>query len=135
MKNSLKRVYHHHDRCEEYKSQMWKIIPVEKREALIQQSYALLVDIPAFEKVMMQLIDAWPNSCEANLTPMVINHRAWMGQAACAFNHGASEDLTKLAWCRLTEEEQHLANLAANRVIDFWRERYVQNLAAKKNRR
>jgi hypothetical protein len=131
LKNNLKRVYHHYERCEEYKSAMWTVIPIEQREALILQSAALLSDVPAFELAMLLMVKAWPNSCEANLTPMVINHRAWMGQAACAFNHGASEDLTKLAWGRLSFIQQELANDAADRVINAWRENYVQSLKNK----
>lgn len=103
---------------------MWKQIPVNLRENAISQSRDLLLNIEQFTKAMKGVIDNWIYSCEANLTASVINHQAWLGAAACAFNHDAPEDLTKLAWSTLTEEQQALANKAADDAKKYWLGKY-----------
>lgn len=120
----IKRKYHHYLKCEEYKTNMWKQIPVNLRENAISQSRDLLLNIEQFTKAMKSVIDNWIYSCEANLTASVINHQAWLGAAACAFNHDAPEDLTKLAWSTLTEEQQALANIAADDAKKYWLGKY-----------
>lgn len=125
MKLKLKRVYHHYLKCEEYQGNMWKTLPVDQRPVAIEASATLMIDHVQFEQACRRVVAEWPFSCEANLTASVINHQAWIGHAACALNHGASEDLTRLAWRTLTEEQQGLANLAADRAILHWRETYA----------
>ena len=105
---------------------MWKQVPVEQREELIAKSLALLTDIEKFTKAMMYVIDSWIYSSEANLTAN-INHQAWLGQAACAIEHNAPEDLTKLAWAMMTKEQQEAANIAADNVKTIWVNRYAGN--------
>ena len=124
-KRKFKRVFHHFQKMEEYHSVMWKQIPVERREFAILASAELMVDHEAFEAACIRAVDEWPNSAEAAFTASVINHQAWIGHAACCINHGASEDLTRLAWRTLTEEQQDLANAAADRAIAYWEERYA----------
>lgn len=125
-KRKYKRVYHHMDKMEEFHSSMWKQIPVELREAAIEASAELMREADSFEIACRKAIDEWPNSAEANLTASVINHQAWIGHAACCINHGASEDLTRLAWRTLTQEEQDAANEAADRAIDYWEQKYAE---------
>lgn len=91
----------------------------------ILASAELMIDHEAFEAACKKATVDWPNSAEANLTASVINHQAWIGHAACCINHGASEDLTRLAWRTLSQEQQDLANAAADRAIHAWEERYA----------
>jgi hypothetical protein len=122
----LKRKYHHYLKCEEYLTNMWKQIPIEKRDDAIQASKNLMLNIPQFTNAMKNVVDNWPFSCEANLTA-AMNHQAWLGHAGCAFNHDAPEDLTRLAWAMLTEEQQDLANLAADEAKQYWVDNYAKN--------
>lgn len=124
----IKRVYHHYEKCEEYKTSMWKQIPIEQRQERVIQSRDLMLDIHAFHAAMLRAVDEWPHSCEHNLTASVINHQAWLGHAGCAINHDAPEELTREAWSMLNEEQQRLANIAADGVMEIWRSRYVQNI-------
>jgi hypothetical protein len=123
----LKRKYHHYLKCEEYLTNMWKQIPIEKRDEAIQSSKNLMLNIPQFTNAMKNVVDSWPFSCEANLTASVMNHQAGLGHAGCAFNHDAPEDLTRLAWAMLTEQQQDLANLAADEAKQYWVEKYAKN--------
>jgi len=123
----LKRKYHHYLKCEEFKTNMWKQIPIEKRQDAINESAALMINTNQFLNAMKNVVDNWPYSCEANLTASVINHQAWLGHAGCAFNHDAPEDLTRLAWSTLTKEQQDLANLAADEAKAYWMDKYAKN--------
>jgi hypothetical protein len=111
---------------------MWKQIPTEQRGAKVIQSRDLMLNIPAFKNAMIKATDIWPNSTEANLTASVINHQAWLGHAGCAVNHDAPEDLTRLAWAMLNEEQQALANQAADEAKENWKNKYVEKLRNKK---
>jgi len=108
---------------------MWKTINAERRAQAVKDSAELMIDSERFEKACMRVIDEWPNSCEANLTASVINHQAWIGHAACSLDHGSSEDLTRLGWRTLTQEQQDAANAAADRAIHCWGERYAHRTA------
>lgn len=123
-KRKFKRVYHHYLLCEEYQSNMWRVIPIEERDSAIAASADLMIDAMTFEAACKRAVDEWPYSSEAALTATVINHQAWIGHASCALNHGAPEDLTRLAWRSLTQEQQDAANAAADRAIEYWAERY-----------
>ena len=126
MKTKHKRVFHHYSKMEECHSVMWNQIPAEDREKAIESSYELMREPDSFEMACARAVDEWPNSAEANLTASVINHQAWIGHAACCINHGASEDLTRLAWRRLTKDEQDAANLAADNAIAYWGKNYAK---------
>lgn len=121
----IKRVFHRWEKCEEYKTDMWRTVPIEKRDDLQVQSRQLMIEHDSFEYVCKMVVDSWPFSCEAALTASTMNHQAWIGHAACAFNHNAPEDITRLAWRTLTKEQQDLANKAADNAIAYWKEKYI----------
>lgn len=129
----IKRIFHRFELCEEFKTDMWRMVPIEKREALQEYSRNLMIEYDCFEQVCRKVVDEWPFSCESNLTASSINHQVWIGHAACAINHNAPEDITRLAWRTLTEEQQDLANLAADNAIEYWREKHIAKLKGDKN--
>lgn len=106
---------------------MWKSVPPPERDGMTQKSRDLMLDCAAFELAMKRAVDEWPNSCEAALTATVMNHQAWIGHAGCAINHDAPEDLTRLAWRTLNEQQQADANAAADRAIAYWEWKYARN--------
>jgi len=120
----MKRVFHHYKKCEEYRTNMWKQVPVSERQSYQDKSASLMIDYQAFERAMKRAVDEWPFSCEAALTASVMNHQAWIGHAGCAINHDAPEDITRLAWRTLTQEQQDLANMAADNAIAYWKGKY-----------
>lgn len=124
----IKRVFHHWEKCEEYKSNMWKAVPPEDRDAYVAQSIQLMLDCDAFEFAMQKAVDEWPFSCEAALSASTMNHQAWIGNAGCAIAHNSPEDLTRQAWRTLTKIQQDAANAAADRAIAYWREGYIRRL-------
>ena len=121
----INRVYHHYLNCEEYRTNMWKSVPPAERQPIVDKSASLMIDVSAFKAAMVRAVHEWPNSCEAALTASVINHQAWLGHAGCAINHNAPEELTRLAWRTLTEEQQAMANNAADEAKAIWLEKYL----------
>ena len=107
---------------------MWKQIPLDQRQNKVIQSRDLMLDIAGFRQAMFKAVDEWPFSCEHNLTASVINHQAWLGHAGCAIAHDAPEDLTREAWSLLNEEQQRLANIAADEAKEYWLNKYKGEL-------
>jgi hypothetical protein len=97
---------------------------VSERQSYQDKSASLMIDYKLFEDAMKRAVDEWPFSCEAALTASVMNHQAWIGHAGCAINHDAPEDITRLAWRTLTQEQQDLANMAADNAIAYWKGKY-----------
>ena len=124
----IKRVFHRWEKCEEYKTNMWRAVPPECRDDYVAKSRQLMLDCDAFELAMRKAVDEWPFSCEAALSASTMNHQAWIGHAGCAIAHNAPEDLTRQAWRTLTKEQQDAANAAADRAIAYWRENYIRRL-------
>ena len=122
----IKRIFHRFEKCEEYKSNMWKACAPNEREKYIAEAAALMIAHDDFYTAMMQAVTDWPMSCEANLTASTMNHQAWIGHAGCAIAVGSPEDMTRLAWRTLTQEQQDLANAAADRAIAAWRTNYIK---------
>lgn len=122
----IKRIYHRFEKCEEYKSNMWKACRPEEREKFISEAATLMKNYDDFLAAMMQAVNDWPISCEANLTASTMNHQAWIGHAGCAIAVESPEDMTRLAWRTLTKDEQDRANTAADVAIAAWREKYIK---------
>ena len=122
MKN--KRVFHHFNKCEEYQSNMWKACLPNEKNKLIEAARELMININDFYNAMLKVIKEWVYSCESNFTASSINHQAWIGHAACAIAVNSPEDITRLAWRTLTQEQQDKANEAADKAIAVWKGNY-----------
>ena len=121
----MKRVYHRYEKCEEFKSPMWRACKPQDSQLLILGAAKLMIDHQKFKDACMKVVNEWPVSCEANLTAHSINHQAWIGHAACAIELGSPEDMTRFGWRTLTKEQQDLANAAADDAIAYWSEKYI----------
>jgi hypothetical protein len=54
-----------------------------------------------YGKAMKLVTENWHYSCEHNLSNLSINRKAWLGHAACCFQHGYPEYLVRQAWWEL----------------------------------
>jgi hypothetical protein len=125
----IKRVFHHWEKCEEYKTNMWRQVPACEREGYMLRARALMIDAENFKDAMLRAVSEWPVSCEANLTASSMNHQAWMGHAGCAITINSPEDVTRLAWRTLNKEQQDKANAAADHAIATWKQKYIMEKA------
>lgn len=124
----MKQVFYHYTKLEEFAlgGGMWKIVAsAEARSKYSIAARNLMADPIAFELAMIRAMSEWPNSCEAALTSQATNHQAWFGHAGCFLGTGSPEDCTRLGWHMLDNEQQRLANLAADNVIATWKRRYA----------
>jgi len=73
------------------------------------------------ESAMLFAIKEYPISAQQHLSKHWLNRRPWIGQAACCYACGATEEETRIAWnFYMNKEEQDSANAIADRVIAEW---------------
>ena len=118
----MNRVYVEYEKLEEVKYGMWS--DVNDLCHFTDLAHKLLKDYVLLGEVMIDVVNSWKFSCINALTDELINQRAWLGQAACAYKYNIPEDLTRKAWSRLTKNEKLLANKQADRAIEYWNENY-----------
>lgn len=106
---------------------MWKSVYGEERERLLKEAIDFTGNAELYGSFMLRIIKEWPYSCEHNLTATDINRQAWIGHAACCLAIQCPEDITRLAWHQLTQEQQDKANAKANEAIKKWEEQHCQN--------
>lgn len=112
----MNRIYHEYHFWEDYKNGMYLIDkkPCEKK---IDFCIELLSDVKIFLYTGRKMILSWPIASEENLTNKSINRKAWIGQATCNFNHGATETETKIAWGKIPDKIKIQANQVAEKII------------------
>jgi hypothetical protein len=97
------------------------------RQRYLDMAIDFTSDHELYGHYMMRVVREWPISCENALTDPHMNHKAWVGHAACALAMRCPEDIVRQAWAKITDEQKHLANQEAKRAIEFWRERYIED--------
>lgn len=121
----VKRVYHPIHLWEEIRANMWG--EVSDKPEMTERAIAFTGDHVSYGSFMMKVVHEWPVSCENAFTDPSLNHKAWVGHAACAMAIGCPEDITRKAWGMLTDEQRFLANKEAERAIRVWWEHYSKN--------
>ena len=118
----MPRIWFPFDQLEEHQFGLWRKVPVSQQERYIEAAHGLMCDPAAFLAAMLRVVEEWPNSMLAAMTTPSLNRRAYMGHAGCCLAVGSPEDLTRLAWHRLREDEQDEANAMADEAIRAWEE-------------
>jgi hypothetical protein len=124
----IQRIYHHYLKWEDWQNGMYRsTIQADDAEAeeLIQYAFSLLSSPKSLYASMSSVVLDWPIASEVNLSHKSINRQAWLGQAACCYEHQVPEHLTKQAWHRLTLLQQDKANAIADRIIREWEEAHA----------
>ena len=87
----------------------------------ILEARQTLADAARCREAMTEAIKAYPISARQHLSKVQTNRRPWLGQAACTWSCGATEEETRLAWnFVMTPEEQKSANAIADELIAAW---------------
>ena len=92
----------------------------DSNEYMINKSIELLSCKDALYQSMSHVATQWVNASEHHLTDLSCNKKAWLGQAACCFEHKASEQATCKAWWMISDEQRFIANAVATMVINEW---------------
>jgi len=119
----LPQVYHPVWLWEEIEHNMWG--RVDDRAGYLQRAIEFTGDHKLYGSFMQRVCQEWPYSTENAFTDPYLNHRAWVGHAACALAMRCPEDIVRQAWRYLTDEQKLLANQEASRAIANWRRAYI----------
>jgi hypothetical protein len=113
----MKQFFAHYSKWEDYKSGMFNVYFNGDYNKQIELSANLLKQPSLFYDVCKQLINDWIIASKVNLSNCQQNRRAWLGAAACCYNLGSPEFITRLAWSTLSDEEKNIANNIATKII------------------
>lgn len=72
------------------------------------------------EETMIHVVQTWRVSREHYFKQSESTWRPWMGHAACCFEIGCPNWVTKKAWHLLTADEQYQADSIARKVHGEW---------------
>lgn len=121
----MKRIFHPVDTWEEMEANMWG--EVVNRKSALDRAIKFTGDHRLYGRWMLRVVKEWKFSCENSLTDLNLNRRAWVGHAAVAMALGIPEDITRLAWAKLSDEQQLLANREAERAIALWEQSHRED--------
>lgn len=116
----MKRIYHPYWNWEEYKAGMWRNVSALSAVSFLSKAIKFTGDAELYGSFMLKVADAWPISCEHNLTDVSQNRKAWIGHAAACLAIQCPEHITREAWGRLTQKQQDDANAKAEEAIKYW---------------
>jgi len=122
---SLPQVWHPVQQWEEIAHNMWG--RVTNRADYLARAIEFTGDHKLYGSYMQRVCREWPISAENAFTNPHLNHRAWVGHAACALAMNCPEDIVRQAWRFLNSEQQLLANKEASRAIAGWRRAYIKD--------
>jgi len=105
---------------------MWSRLYGEQRKSALNKAIEFTGDASLYGSWMLRVIEAWPISCEHNLTDYGMNRKAWIGHAACCLAISAPEDITRLAWGYLSDRQRSEANHKAEEAIHAWESWYAK---------
>ena len=127
----LPQIYHPVQLWEEIAHNMWG--KVTDRNAYIERAIQFTGNHIEYGRYMRRVCNEWLYSCENAFTDPYLNHRAWVGHAACALYMNCPEDITRQAWSHLNDEQQLLANKEASRAIAEWKRAYLKDRKLHRN--
>lgn len=116
----MQRIYHPFTLWEDWKSGMWRYTSETEKADYLQKAIEFTGNAQLYGSYMLKVLDQWPYACEHNLSNKAINRQAWIGHAACCLAINCPEDITRLAWHQLTQEQQDAANAQADMAIQIW---------------
>lgn len=127
----IKQVWHPVWAWEEVAHNMWG--RVKDRAGYLEQAIEFTGDHERYGHFMRRVCVEWPISTENAFTDPYLNHKAWLGHAACALAFNCPEDIVRQAWGHLTDEQKLLANQEAGRAVADWRGAYLANRGVRRN--
>lgn len=117
---TINRIYYPYYLWEEWKFGMWRNVFGKEKEEYLQKAVEFTGNAKLYGLWMMKVVKSWPYSCLHNLSCFEMNRRAWIGHAACCLAIQCPEDITRLAWHKLSQKQQDEANLMADKAIKEW---------------
>lgn len=128
-RNSIKQCYVKYTLWECYINGMWSKVGDKKKESLMLiNAIKFTKDHNLYGEAMHEVVFLWENSMLNFLTNKNINRKAYVGHCAVMHKLNIPEYIVRKAWSYLTEKEQYLANLEAEKNIKLWEMMYMEKL-------
>lgn len=112
----MKQFYSHYENWEDFKNGMY-CATVTRDNEQVNKAKSVLSNPRLFEVILEKVLIDWPIASMVNLTNEGMNRRAWLGAAACNFEHGVTEINTRFAWGELNDLQRSQANDIAEIII------------------
>lgn len=106
----MKQKFYNYLLWEEYQNGMWRKVNKAQENEYLKKAIKFTGDHILYGIWMLKVVASWPISCEQNLTNPDINHKAWIGHAACCLSFQCPEYIVRMAWHHLSKKQQDLAN-------------------------
>ena len=103
---------------------MWRSLNGEEAAWFLGKAIEFTGNAELYGSWMLKVIEEWPFACEHNLTCSSMNRQAWIGHAACCLAFKCPEEITRLAWHHLSQEQRDKANRKADIAIALWESKY-----------
>jgi hypothetical protein len=130
----MKQFYSEYENWEDFKNGMYNIPEYKNEDRLVSLAIELLTDNELFLNTCKLILKEWPISSKVNLTNTGCNRRAWLGQAACCYKFNVPEMCTRIAWGKMSMNQQSIANSIADKIINSFEVNYErQNTELYKN--
>lgn len=117
----MKQIYHPYWKLECYNNGMWGKVSLEKEAELLPKAITFTGNHIDYGNAMIEVVENWKYCIEHHLTDNSINQKAYIGHAACSFKHKFPEYIVRMAWHKLTKNQQDLANEQAEKAINYWK--------------
>lgn len=114
----IEQVYIPYWEWEEWIAGMW----AKGDESRLQEAIDFTGDDVKYGGAMKEVIVAWPRTMLNSLTNPSINKRAFLGHCAVMFKLGITEDITRMAWKLLTDQQRYDADKVAQETINHYHE-------------
>lgn len=105
---------------EDYKAGMYKQTKPEELNSQVAKAVAILADAELCESSMRRCVTEWKHAASENLSDSTKNRRPWLGRACCCITEGIRDDVVRVAWWQLTDEQRNMANQIADKIIREW---------------
>ncbi len=104
---------------------MWDDVVGKEAEKILPLAIKFTGNNVIYGESMRKVIYKWFFSCETFLSDKHINRKAWLGHAACSLEHNLPENIVRMAWKKLTDDQRNLANKEAEKYIKEWEKNYL----------
>jgi hypothetical protein len=119
----MKQIYIHYEKWEDFLNGMYDDSKKENEEYLVSMAKYVLSNNIIFYLSIENILKKWKNSVDVNLSNRNCNRRAWLGAAACNYLYGCPEYITRIAWSKISPQDQQKANHIAEIFIRKYEEK------------
>jgi hypothetical protein len=116
----MKRIYKPYTEWEDYLNGMWRKLPPEEENTMLEIAIKFTGNAELYGKAMEEVVKAWPITMQNTLSNTSVNRKAFLGHCAVQYKINCPEYITRMAWKYLSTNQRHDANKKAEINIKHW---------------